>query len=175
MTQKDLADALARLGWDIDATAVTRIEKGTRALRVNQLYLVAEALGARPADLIRDEVAQVEDRLRFIRGRLVSSRRDLVRALNSMGRLQRQLGEPGARELFERAGLPSLVDVGVLKYVEQVMAPVVRAQDRVHLPEGQATAYGDMVQRVAAALVEDIFDVVQPGPEVTDGEHQEEA
>lgn len=176
MTQKDLADALSGLGWDIDATAVTRIEKGTRAVRVNQLYVLAQALETRPAALLRDEVAKTEDRYRWVRENLLSSRRDLVRALNSMGTLQRQIEKPGSKAVFERAGLGAVHDVGVLKYVEQVLVPAVRPQERVHLPARRASEHGAMIQRVADALVADIFDVVHPGPEViSDGEHREEA
>ncbi|MBM7331068.1 helix-turn-helix transcriptional regulator [Agrobacterium sp. S2] len=165
MTQKELAEALRGLGWDIDPTAVTRIEKGDRAVRVNQLYVLAEALGVRPANLLRDEIDQINDRYVWIQQRLLSARRDLVRALSSMGTLQRLIDRPGSAAVFERARLEALHEVGVLKYAEQILIPAVRAQDRVHLPPKRAETHGALLQQVANALAADtLTTVAQPGP-----------
>ncbi len=52
MTQHELAEALRWGGWQIDDTAITRIESGARSLRVSQLTMVAVALGVSPASLL---------------------------------------------------------------------------------------------------------------------------
>ena len=61
LTQKELSDRLTQSGWEIDSTAVTRIEKGTRAVRVNQLYLIAAVLETSPTRLMQSESEQIGD------------------------------------------------------------------------------------------------------------------
>jgi transcriptional regulator with XRE-family HTH domain len=51
-TQAQLADALTEHGWPVDPTAVVRIEKGERAVQVEQLLVLAAALGTTPSDLL---------------------------------------------------------------------------------------------------------------------------
>lgn len=43
-TQRQLADRLRELGWPLDDTAITRVEKGQRSLRVAQARQIAAAL-----------------------------------------------------------------------------------------------------------------------------------
>jgi transcriptional regulator with XRE-family HTH domain len=45
LTQRELAEKLAELDWRIDPTALTRIEKGERSVRVSQLATLGKALG----------------------------------------------------------------------------------------------------------------------------------
>lgn len=52
ITQRHLAERLGDLGWQIDPTAVTRIEHDQRSIRVSELALVAEALRTSVHDLI---------------------------------------------------------------------------------------------------------------------------
>lgn len=52
MTQRDLAASLRQAGWQIDTTALTRIEAGARSLRVSQLRLLADALGREVGDVV---------------------------------------------------------------------------------------------------------------------------
>lgn len=52
LTQRQLSDRLRELGWDIDNTAVVRIEGGHRALQLRQLGLLAAALRVEIADLL---------------------------------------------------------------------------------------------------------------------------
>lgn len=58
LTQKQLADALAGLGWKIDPTALTGIEKGKRSVRVSQLETLAHALGVPVHDLLRGDAVR---------------------------------------------------------------------------------------------------------------------
>jgi transcriptional regulator with XRE-family HTH domain len=50
-TQQELADALAELGAKIDATAITRIERGVRSVSLDEVVLIAAALGVSPMHL----------------------------------------------------------------------------------------------------------------------------
>lgn len=43
-SQRDLADKLTRLGMPVDASAVSRIEKGTRSVRLTEAMTLADAL-----------------------------------------------------------------------------------------------------------------------------------
>ncbi|KMM46481.1 hypothetical protein CWIS_04900 [Cellulomonas sp. A375-1] len=85
MTQRELADALGRLGWDVDATAITRIEKGSRALRVNQLQLIAAVLGARVTGFLVDERNQVSQREDALVDDFLQARHSLSRAVMRLG------------------------------------------------------------------------------------------
>jgi hypothetical protein len=44
LDQQGLADRLAELGWDVDRTATTRIGRGDRKVKVDDLGLLAAAL-----------------------------------------------------------------------------------------------------------------------------------
>lgn len=52
MTQNDLAEALTEHGMDVDPTAIVRIEKGSRGVRVEELLALAAALDVTPGDLL---------------------------------------------------------------------------------------------------------------------------
>lgn len=52
LTQQQVADGVAALGWPVHHTAIVRAEQGERALRVSQLDLVARVLGVPLASLI---------------------------------------------------------------------------------------------------------------------------
>jgi transcriptional regulator with XRE-family HTH domain len=51
ISQKDLAEGLRSRGLNLDASAISRIEKGTRAIRLSEAALIAEALGFSLADV----------------------------------------------------------------------------------------------------------------------------
>lgn len=56
-TQRQLAARLTEVGWEVGATAIAKIEAGTRSLRAREIFLLAEVLGSSPAELFRDEGA----------------------------------------------------------------------------------------------------------------------
>ena len=51
-TQRQLEDALAELGVKLDATAITRMERGTRGVALDDVIAIAAALGVSPLHLI---------------------------------------------------------------------------------------------------------------------------
>jgi transcriptional regulator with XRE-family HTH domain len=59
--QQQLSDALGRLGWPLDRTAIARIENGTRNVTVEDLFALAAALGVEAAGLLapRDDNVEV--------------------------------------------------------------------------------------------------------------------
>lgn len=54
MSQKDLASALTERGMKVDASAVSRIEKGTRSVRLAEAQLISAALGRELSEMISD-------------------------------------------------------------------------------------------------------------------------
>lgn len=61
LTQRDLAVRLTDAGWKIDASALARIESGERALRIEQVEVLARALELTLTELIVDtEPASLE-------------------------------------------------------------------------------------------------------------------
>lgn len=53
LTQKQLAERLTGLGMKVDAAAVSRIESGTRSVRISEASLIAKALDTDLASLAR--------------------------------------------------------------------------------------------------------------------------
>jgi len=51
ISQKDLAEHLSERGLNVDASAISRIEKGTRAIRLSEAALIAGTLGFSLADV----------------------------------------------------------------------------------------------------------------------------
>lgn len=53
LTQKQFADALSLAGMNVDATAVSRLEKGERSLRIAECVIIAEVLKMGIESLLR--------------------------------------------------------------------------------------------------------------------------
>jgi transcriptional regulator with XRE-family HTH domain len=51
MSQKDLSELLAQRGLMLDASAISRIEKGARAIRLSEAAVIAEVLGFSLSDV----------------------------------------------------------------------------------------------------------------------------
>jgi transcriptional regulator with XRE-family HTH domain len=66
-TQQQLADVLTDAGLKLDATAVTRLERGTRGVALDEVVAIAAALGVSPLHLIvplhNDELLNVDPQL----------------------------------------------------------------------------------------------------------------
>jgi transcriptional regulator with XRE-family HTH domain len=60
MSQKDVSSLLSKAGLALDTSAVSRIEKGTRALRLSEAIAIARELGFSLADF-EDAVPPVDD------------------------------------------------------------------------------------------------------------------
>lgn len=54
MSQTALAERLTELGMKVDGSAVTRMERGTRAITVNELVTIAKALDASVSYLLHE-------------------------------------------------------------------------------------------------------------------------
>lgn len=73
MSQKELADRLSEFGFSIQQSAIAKIEKGTRPLRVSELVAIAHALGIPWQSLMmagenygnfaQDPVARLQERI----------------------------------------------------------------------------------------------------------------
>lgn len=73
MSQKELADRLSEFGFSIQQSAIAKIERGTRPLRVSELVAIAHALGVpwqslmaageNYASFARDPVARLQERI----------------------------------------------------------------------------------------------------------------
>jgi len=51
LSQKDLAEGLSQRGLALDASAISRIEKGSRAIRLSEAAVIADALGFSLSDV----------------------------------------------------------------------------------------------------------------------------
>lgn len=73
LSQADLADRLSKLGQRFHQTQVAKIERGERAVRVNEWIAISEALGVMPMALMAGGLgtddAVFEARLQFERSR----------------------------------------------------------------------------------------------------------
>ena len=66
LSQKALADLLTERGLAVDASAISRIEKGARAIRLSEAAIIADVLGFSLADLERtrdpqDDLARLQN------------------------------------------------------------------------------------------------------------------
>ena len=66
LSQKAMADLLTERGLAVDASAISRIEKGTRAIRLSEAAIIADVLGFSLADLERtrdprDDLARLQN------------------------------------------------------------------------------------------------------------------
>jgi len=61
-TQQQLADEMGKLGFKIDASAVTRLERGTRGVTLDEVIATAATLGVSPLHLIvpLDDAAELD-------------------------------------------------------------------------------------------------------------------
>ena len=99
LSQTALAERLTELGMKVDGSAVTRMERGTRAITVNELVTIAKAFDVPLPSLLRQtSIPEVE--LRIARGEaadlsqqavIIAAELAAVRA--RIERLAKELGE----------------------------------------------------------------------------------
>lgn len=112
LSQTALAERLTELGMKVDGTAVTRMERGTRAITVNELVTLAEALDVSLQRLMQ-EVPMPEVALQIARQEVADLSRqaaviaaDLDAARARVERLAAEVGfEPGQQ--VRTPGAPS--------------------------------------------------------------------
>lgn len=120
VTQLELAERLTGMGWSIGPTSVTKIEKGTRSLRVYEVEMVAKALGAGVTDIIWNLGDDMRKMYNELLEAALEARRQMVMAAARLQILTLNLGEPGGREQAENIGLlPDGVDL-----LDQVKAQI---------------------------------------------------
>lgn len=139
-TQRDLAAALAEVGMKLDASNVTRLERGTRGVTLDDVLAIAAALGVSPLHLFvpldNDErldvtpglTASAVDARAWIRGQRPlrdsdddglfysqTPERDWdVIALGAGGRFESREDFEAARARWERAMLRQLATEGIV-------------------------------------------------------------
>jgi transcriptional regulator with XRE-family HTH domain len=92
-TQAELSERLRERGWDIDPTGITRLEQGSRVVQVRQLYVLADAFGCTPGELLPDAKAEVSELADKMAESFVSGREWLLRGLYQLDRLDSTLAQ----------------------------------------------------------------------------------
>ncbi|MFD6134583.1 helix-turn-helix domain-containing protein [Isoptericola sp. NPDC060257] len=159
LTQRELANRLRAAGWQIDTTALTRIENGSRSLRVAQLDLIATALESSIFELVEDERHRMQDMQMDAHSNLVAARRELVTALNLIFRVVNHAKAFEWENLAE-LGQPDVTVDGYPDRVAQRVAEYAASKDAEHVQalEGYDGASVEQMQAIANALVSELFD-----------------
>lgn len=169
ITQRQLADRLEEVaGWRVDPTAITRIEKGERELRVSQVQALAKALDATPSEFFYDESMAIAEVREELHGCLRRARRDVARALEIVSEMPaRTKHEPG---LLVESGLRDVDPEDYAAYVLRQVRAWARSSEaeRARVFEGADTAD---VRAIPAALLDDLVDIIveiEPGKYAVD-------
>lgn len=158
LTQRELVERLGALGWAIDTPAITRIEKGTRALRVNQLTLIAQALETIPESFFEDAASVVSGLRAEVHRGLLKARRGLVEALSGAQQVwQMTRDREDGVNLLRESGLPLEPDA-YLDWLSARVERYARASDteRVMVFESDDRA---KLLAIAEAVLIDLFDL----------------
>lgn len=175
LTQRELSARLATEGWTLDVSSIARIEGGSRALRVAQLYLVAKALDARPEDFLEDDVDRIEDLRNEAAASLRAARHHLAHALHAAEQVYQNVRDDHTSEMIVRTGTPDLNVTGA-RYLDWVRERVTEyassAEAPVVLMEEGDESTGSVVEKIARALIQDLVLYVPSeggGPKVKRG------
>lgn len=168
MSQRDLAEELTELGMSVDASAVSRIEKGSRSVRLSEAVIIASALRV-DLDTLLAQTKSPADKLASLRRKVESSLTDaalpVAWSMLSMWEVVYHLEKHP--ELLVDA--PELEDVespqDYLKYLAELLPewPVSRESVLVVDDEAEAQRYlAPMIAFVRAHIIlrdeyEDVF------------------
>lgn len=160
LTQRELADRLRERGWQIDPTALTRIEAGTRSVRVSQLFLIADALSVTVSELIADQSNVVGDlRLKASRD-LHAARKYLVEGLSAVTQVAERTHGPQGLDLLAASGV-SGAEPG-WPYLDYVLARIDRfahsngtERVMVFIPDGDGVE--ERLTAIARSLISDLI------------------
>jgi transcriptional regulator with XRE-family HTH domain len=126
MSQRELADRLRELGMDVDASAVSRIEKGVRAIRLSEAEAIARVFGSPIEAFLRaPDQADPEVVLRYADA-VVDAQGFLLQAARRVDELQREferLPEPVVQHAWNCLSPPerSVIETARFK-VEEIVA-----------------------------------------------------
>ncbi|MFV2143205.1 helix-turn-helix domain-containing protein [Isoptericola sp. G70] len=159
LTQKELAERLRSAGWKMDTTALTRIENGSRSLRVAQLDMMATALEASVYDLLEDERHRMQDMQMDAHRNLMAARRSLVTALDRIHSVVNYAKAFKWEDLAELGQAHTTVDA-YPDYVRRRVAEYAASRDSEHVEvvERIDGATIEQMQAIADALVSELFD-----------------
>lgn len=171
MSQRELAQRAAGYGVKIDPTAITRIERGERDVRLGEGYILAFLVGANlSAMATRDPMIRYHEQEAAVRQALIAARESLVQALGHLAEVRAELaGLPDA--LRETEWSPEEWPRYMADEVARIFAPPPESgQGRfVFAPVSPEEAAG------AVALVEAVIAGLIVKPKDLRGEHREEA
>jgi|GEM_PF-4269159 len=154
MTQKDVADALAALGWELDPTAITKIEKGTRSVRVPQIYLLASVLQVAPEQLLVDDEVTLRSFQAAVFSELRDARTAALRAAQTLRHIHAELAQDHDGGLLHSFGVGTPD-----QYLETVVDKVVLFRGMWDLNQGDAPRFAEP----SIALVRRILEVAMSG------------
>lgn len=83
-SQRELAEELATHGLKIDPSAVTRIERGTRPVKVEEAWIIAEVLGTTVGDLLGESRLDPPEELEELRSDTNYAMNMAIRQMTSM-------------------------------------------------------------------------------------------
>nr|WP_167405792.1 helix-turn-helix transcriptional regulator [Sphaerisporangium cinnabarinum] len=155
LTQKQVADALRARGWKIDTTALTRIENGSRSIRVAQLYLLADVLDMRPEAILSSDVGRLSGLRDEAHRALFASRQKAVEAIQALREITTMslTSEDGAL-LLQESGLEG---VDPMEYLANVRS---RVEEWVSSIQGGRVAapqiLADELTAIAQVLLSDL-------------------
>ena len=128
LTQADLATALAEHGMKVDSTAVVRIERGQRALRIDQLLALAAALDTTPGHLLAPPY-----------GRTLTVGNDQLSAAQVLAWFA---GDPGARLRTAKVAFSELqVAANARRMMADVLAGIQLLADAVDRKDSATTMW----------------------------------
>ncbi|MBT1630423.1 helix-turn-helix domain-containing protein [Curtobacterium flaccumfaciens] len=167
LSQKALADHLNKLGLQLDASSISRIEAGTRALRLSEAATIARTMGFDLADIERpyDPVERFQLRQQAVDRALMTAQesiRDLAEALVQVSWL---IFESGDRvDIFE--GVEAFAGerpTDAPSYIAWVRA----RHDATYRPGGKKVAMTEQEADQTVALLDALAEaVVKRDPDV---------
>lgn len=169
LTQKELVERL-KPAMTIDTSALTRIEKGDRALRVNQLMAFSEALDVEVSSLIFDEAVGISNRRLDANRTLHAARKEVANFLGQVQQIQAMLSGPNGDQLLSDSGRRGVDAENYLEFVlDQVKTWVADLRfDGWSDPYFAASLGGeseaDLLRQIASAIIEDV--VIETDPQL---------
>lgn len=156
LTQKDVADRLRRFGWEIDPTAVTRIERGTRSIRVSQLYLLARALETVPTRLMQNEIEEITYEYNRTKDQVRRVATDLRSLVSRVDRLATRLDRDDVVEVLRETKIPIKSARELVPHMVDYAATERETYQVLDRDPAQAEERAQLLRALLARLVQDV-------------------